>query len=256
MLFIKRGDHGPRVIMIQGILRAAGRPIVIDGDFGPATETAVIQYKATLPGATPGGQIDLATWSAISSSTGYRIINVVDAEDAAQRQRVMSGLTRAGAEAIIMHGMSNAVETAISEVINRAGASGILAMVRFYSHGGPGAQGVALGHDGGMMEHLSGISAQHFPAMRAQFARLNDVLAPFGCVDLMGCSVGAGDPGRTLLRNVADAAQRPCEAGIQPQYSQDVGYTVFNFEGPVRQVYPGHRTRAGWGHRVQVQMGG
>lgn len=256
MLLVKRGDVGPRVIMVQGILRATGNPVSMDGSFGPITEAAVIRYKATLPGATSGGQIDLETWRAITLSTGYRIINVVDAEDAAQRQRVMSGLTRAGAEAIIMYGMSNAVAQAISEVIERAGASGMVAMVRFYSHGGPGAQGVAMGHDGSMLDHLAGMSAQHFAAMRAQFQRLNDILAPFGCVDLMGCSVGSGETGKTLLRNVADAAGRPAEAGIQLQYSQDEGYKVFNFEGPIRQIYPGHRTRAGWAHHVQGMMGG
>src|SRR4051795_5302146 len=98
MIYVSRGDIGPRVIMIQGILRATGHKIVIDGNFGPATEAAVVQYKATLSGATAGGAIDLETWRAIERSTGYRIINVVDAEDAAQRQRVMSGLSRAGAE--------------------------------------------------------------------------------------------------------------------------------------------------------------
>src|SRR4051794_20685298 len=209
MLYVRRGDIGPRVIMIQGILKTVGQAVAIDGIFGPMTEAAVIRYKATLPGATPGGAIDLETWRVIERSSGYRIINIVDAEDPAQRQRVMSGLTRAGAEAIIMYGMSNAVAQAISEVINRAGASGVLAMVRFYSHGGPGAQGVGMGTDGGMLQHMSGVSSQHFPAMRAEFQRLNDVLAPFGCVDMMGCSVGSGTPGRTLLHNVADAVGRP-----------------------------------------------
>ena len=255
MLLVKKGDHGPRVVMVQGLLRATGNPVVIDGSFGPMTEAAVIRYKATLPGATPGGQIDLETWRVIERTTGYRIINVVDAEDAAQRQRVMSGLTRAGAEAIIMYGMSNAVTQAIGEVIDRAGGSGTLAMIRFYSHGGPGAQGVAMGHDGSMLPHLAGISLQHFEMMRAQFQRLNDVLTVWGCVDLMGCSVGSGQAGRSLLHKIADSAGRPAEAGIQVQYSQDVGYTVFNFEGPIREAYPGHRSRAGWGRHVQHLMG-
>lgn len=256
MIFVQQGDVGPRVIMIQGILRAAGHSISIDGIFGPRTEAAVIQYKSTLTGASAGGAIDLQTWRAIEASTRWRIINVVDAEDPAQRQRVMSGLTRAGAEVILMHGMCNAVTQAIDEVIGRASASGAYAMVRFYSHGGPGGQGIAQGHDGSMLDHLSGISAQHFPAMRAQFQRLNDVLAPFGCIDLMGCSVGAGDAGRVLLHDVADSAGRPAEAGIQTQYSDDVGNMVFNFEGPVRQVYPGSQTRGGWGHHVQAMMTG
>ena len=179
---------------------------------------------------------------------------MVDAEDPAQRQRVCSGLTRAGANPIIMYGMSNAVASAIDEVCNRAGGSGRIAMVRFYSHGGPGLQNVASGHDGGNLGHLSGISVQHFPAMRAQFERLGDVLAPFGCIDLMGCSVGDGAMGQTLLEGVAEAANRPAEAAYQTQYSQDVGYTVFNFEGPVRQCYPGRRSATAWGQRVTSWM--
>ena len=79
-------------------------------------------------------------------------------------------------------------------------------------------------------------------------------MAIWGCIDLMGCSVGAGNAGRSLLHKIADASGRPAEAGIQVQYSQDVGYTVFNFEGPVRDAYPGHRSRAGWGHHVQALM--
>lgn len=256
MLLVKRGDRGPRVIMIQGILRSMGSPISIDGAYGPATAAAVAAFQGRAGGGiSADGTVGLETWAAMERLSGYRIINVVDAEDAAQRQRVCSGLTRAGGDPIIMHGMSNAVMQAMDEVCNRAGGSGGVAMVRFYSHGGPGMQNVASGADGGNMGHLSGISVQHFPAMRAQFERLSDVLAPFGCVDLMGCQVGDGAQGRALLEGIADAANRPAEAAVQLQYSQDVGYTVFNFEGPVTQCYPGRRSRIGWGQRVQGWMG-
>ncbi|PZW50358.1 putative peptidoglycan binding protein [Humitalea rosea] len=255
MLLIRRGDRGPRVVMIQGILRAQGAHIDIDGAYGPNTAAAVSAFQQRAGGLLADGTIGLDTWRAIERVTGYRIINVVDAEDSAQRQRVCSGLTRAGGNPIIMYGMSNAVAAAMDEVVARAGAGGMTAMVRFYSHGGPGMQNVASGHDGGNMGHLSGVSVQHFPAMRAQFERLNDILAPFGCVDMMGCSVGDGAQGDALLNGISDAANRPAEAGIQVQYSQDEGHKVFNFEGPVKASYPGRRSRQAWGRHVQGWIG-
>lgn len=184
MLLARRGDRGPRVIMIQGILRA----------YGNATAAAVSAFQQRAGWLRADGSVGLETWRAIERITGYHIVNVVDAEDSAQRQRVCSGLIRAGGNPIIMYGMCNAVAAAMDEVTSRAGTGGMMAMVRFYSHGGPGMQNIASGRDGNNMEHLSGVSVQHLPAMRAQFERLNDLLAPFGCVDMMGCSTASPMP--------------------------------------------------------------
>jgi hypothetical protein len=257
MFLVKKGDVGPRVIMVQGILRKLGSGLTIDGDFGEATEAAAKEFQGRSDvRLTPDGQVGISTWQAIERLTGLRVFNIVDAEDPAQRTRVMGGLRRAGArDVIVMYGQSNALASAISQVVASAAASGVAAMVRFYSHGGPGAQNVAGGHDGAVLEpHRAGFSAALMPEMRPHFARLADILAPFGCVDLMGCSVGNGAPGQTLLGGIADAAQRPTEAGVNTQYSDDVGYQPHNFEGPVRQVYPGGATRHAWGTRVQGQV--
>lgn len=257
MFLVKRGDHGPRVVMIQGLLRAAGIAVTIDGSYGERTAAAVRTLQGRAGGGlVADGQVGIATWQAFERLTGYRIVNIVDAGDPAQLQRVTSGLRRAGDfNPIIMYGQSNAVASAIDQVMDRAGGSGTLAMVRFYSHGGQGMQNVAAGHDGSYMADLAGISLQYFAMMRSDFERLRDVLAIFGCVDLMGCSVGGGSQGAQLLRQVADAAGRPTEAGTDTQYSADVGYQPFNFEGTVRQVYPGGVGRGAWGRRVQSLMG-
>ncbi len=257
MFLIVQGHVGPRVVMVQGILRRLGADLTIDGDFGPVTAEAVRAFQRRSDvRLSPDGQVGIDTWHAIERLTGLRVFNVVDAEDPAQRTRVMGGLGRAGAhDVILMHGQSNALPSAISQVVAAAGASGVAAMVRFYSHGGPGAQNVAGGHDGATLTRdRAGFSAALMPEMRPHFARLADILAPFGCVDLMGCSVGNGGDGQTLLGGIADAAQRPAEAGINTQFSENVGYQPFNFEGPVRQVYPGGATRHAWGARVQGQV--
>jgi hypothetical protein len=256
MFLIKRGDVGPRVIMIQGILYELGANITIDGEFGRHTHQAVQDFQRRPDvGLHPDGQVGINTWQAMERITGYQVINVVDAEDPAQRLRVTSGLSRAGAHDVIeMWGQSNAVASAVSEVLSRAHGQGTAAMVRFYSHGGQGAQNVAAGHDPTMMSHLAGFTAAMMPQLASTFARLTDVLAPFGCVDLMGCSVGGGTAGQQLLTAMSNAVERPVEAGMNTQYSQDVGYIPFNFEGPVLQVYPSGVTRRAWGTQVQAQI--
>ena len=258
MFLIKRSHTGPRVIMLQGILRRLGASeLRIDGDFGQATYDAVKAFQSRADvRLTSDGQVGIETWKALERISGYRVINIVDAEDPAQRTRVMGGLNRAGAsDIILMWGQSNAVESAVSQALEMAGASGGVAMVRFYSHGGQGAQNVAAGHDGSMMQHLAGFSTSNFSQVRSSFAKLGDILAAFGCVDLMGCSVGGGTAGRQLLSGIADAVNRPVEAGVNTQYSADQGYEPYNFEGAVLKIYPGGASRNSWGQRVQ-NMGG
>jgi hypothetical protein len=240
--------------MIQGILKRAGAAnLQVDGEFGQNTVDAVKAFQGRSDvRLNPDGQVGIDTWKAMERITGYRVINVVDAQDPAQRTRVTNGLTRAGAtDVILMWGQSNAVESAVCEVLSQAGASGGVAMVRFYSHGARGAQNVAAGHDGSTMGDLAGFSTSNWTQVRGSFAKLSDILASFGCIDLMGCSVGGGAAGRQLLSGIADAVQRPVEAGINTQYSDNVGYEPFNFEGPVRQIYPGGASRASWAQHVQ-----
>ena len=253
MFLIKQGHIGPRVIMIQGILRSLGYELTIDGNFGPKTKAAVQNFQRR-PSVklSPDGKVGMDTWQTLRSISGYRVINVVDAEDPAQRKRVMGGLNRALArDVIIMYGQSNAIASAISQIMSRVNASGTVAMVRLYSHGAQGAQNVAAGKDGSMMAHRSGFTTAMLPQIKTDFSRLNDVLASFGCLDLMGCSVGGGVKGQRLLSGLANAVRRPAEGGMRVQYSTNTGYVPFNFEGAVRHVYPRGVSRKAWGRSVQ-----
>lgn len=256
MFLIKSGNTGPRVIMIQGILRELGADLSIDGSFGPKTAEAVraFQRRSDIR-LTADGQVGISTWQAIERITGYRVINIVDAEDPAQRERVTAGLNRAGARDVItMWGQCNAIASAVGQALDLAGASGVCAMVRFYSHGGEGAQNVAAGHDGTMFEHQAGFTAAMMPQLSGTFSQLGDILAAFGCVDLMGCSVGGGTNGALLMQRMADSVRRPAEGGTKTQYSQNEGYIPFNFEGRVRVAYPGGVSAREWGQHVQAQI--
>lgn len=60
---LQRGSSGQAVKNLQGLLKAANRPVDIDGDFGPATESALKgwQQAANVPGG-PDGICGQNTW--------------------------------------------------------------------------------------------------------------------------------------------------------------------------------------------------
>lgn len=61
---LRRGSRGPEVAELQTHLRATGLPVGIDGDFGPATELAVMRFQ-TDHRLTADGIVGPATWAAL-----------------------------------------------------------------------------------------------------------------------------------------------------------------------------------------------
>jgi peptidoglycan hydrolase-like protein with peptidoglycan-binding domain len=60
---IRRGDDGHPVRSLQQLLRAHGHTVVVDGDFGPATDAAVRALQ-TSRGLTADGIVGPQTWPA------------------------------------------------------------------------------------------------------------------------------------------------------------------------------------------------
>lgn len=63
------GDRGPAVLRAQRLLAQAGSRIVADGQFGPATLTAVRTFQA-LQGLVRDGVVGAATWAALRRAAG------------------------------------------------------------------------------------------------------------------------------------------------------------------------------------------
>jgi hypothetical protein len=61
---LRRGSSGKKVQEVQNALRVAGIPVVKDGVFGPATETAVKQFQRSR-GLTSDGVVGRRTWAAL-----------------------------------------------------------------------------------------------------------------------------------------------------------------------------------------------
>ena len=59
---LKMGSKGDYVVIAQGRLVVAGYDIVVDGNFGPKTKQAVIQFQKD-HGLTPDGVIGPKTWA-------------------------------------------------------------------------------------------------------------------------------------------------------------------------------------------------
>ena len=79
---LRRGDDGQPVRTLQYLLRARGRTVAVDGDFGPATERAVRSFQRSR-GLGVNGVVGERTWSALivtvrRGSTGDAVRAVQD----------------------------------------------------------------------------------------------------------------------------------------------------------------------------------
>ena len=61
---LRRGSRGDIVGECQALLRKKGFAVAVDGDFGPASELAVIQLQRAA-GLAPDGIVGAATWAAL-----------------------------------------------------------------------------------------------------------------------------------------------------------------------------------------------
>lgn len=61
---LRRGSKGADVRVLQEMLFVAGHPVKVDGDYGTATEKAVMAFQVIV-GIAPDGVVGQATWAAL-----------------------------------------------------------------------------------------------------------------------------------------------------------------------------------------------
>jgi hypothetical protein len=255
MILLKRGNTTPSVIVLQILLDAvAGSNLRVDGIYGIRTEQAVRGFQRQ-KGLSPDGIVGKSTWPTLAQLAGVTIADIVDVEDPAILAGEAADIRAAGGTPIILHGMSNGIGQAVSD-LRSTHTAGSVAILRFHSHGAPGDMNVSAGTGGDSRADLSGISHDNLNLIRPQLSQLGSFLAAFGCIEFHGCNVGQGPTGKTLLQGVANAAKRPTSAGRRTQYGGSGGYATFMFEGPVESAYPSGMTRSAWANRHQVRQSG
>ena len=239
--YLAQGDNLPAVGVLQKLLNRAGATLVADGNFGPLTNTAVVNFQRTrhMPAT---GIVDETTWSRIATGANLPIFNAIDVWDQSLWDMEARDIRLVGGNSSLIGGACNGVEQMVSDICSRARN---VFLLRFHGHGAPGVASVATGQ--GELDpdshERSDITAQ--PRIIATLARLRSIFGPYGCVQFMHCQTGSGRDGRRMLTRVANALNVPVSAGITDQLGG--GLSTFRFEGPTVTELPSGTLRQ-WCH--------
>jgi len=238
MMLLYQGDKRPVVTTMQKLLGG----LTCDGDFGPATATAVRNFQRA-NSLTPDGIVGPRTWSKLMILGDKLTVDVVDGTDPSLLQYEGADITAAGGRPIVYFGMSNGIEQMVQDVINRVGRNGRLALLRLHSHGAPGAMNISAGHEN-MDAHMSSLAASTLGYSGPILDRLGPYFMRAGSMELMGCNVGQGAQGRQLLDGACRRVMVPVTAAVLTQYGG--GNDTWRFEGPIRTGYPYGGSLKGW----------
>ena len=239
---MRNPDRLPAVGVLQKLLNArAGSSLVSDGVFGQRTKAAVQSFQRPR-GLMADGSVGQQTWPRLSQMTNnLKVVDCVDVFDPSLYQLEAQDIRRAGGNPLLIGGMCNGVEQAVTNIISEAG-SGVF-LLRFHGHGAPGVAGVSDGH-GDLGDHNSSIHMDNWTYLRPIIERLRNIFGPYGCIQFMHCETGSGPQGRTMLQNIANAVNVPATGGIQTQYGG--GSKTFRFEGPTYTAFPNGGNLASW----------
>ncbi len=238
---LRRGDNLPAVGVLQKLLNRGGARLVADGDFGPATQTAVTNFQRTR-GLAPDGAVGQNTWPRISANARLPIMDCIDIFDPSLMSLEMRDIQRAGGDPLVIGGASNGVEQAVQMIL--AASPGNVFLLRFHGHGAPGVAGFSDGQGNLGPGHRTDVNPQNLNIMLPVLGRLRGIFGPYGCVQFMHCSTGRGAGGHAVLTAIANAVNVPVSAGVFDQLGG--GTSTFRFEGPTFTAVPGGGTVAAW----------
>lgn len=241
--FLRFGDQLPSVGVLQKLLIRANAKIVADGIFGPKTLAAVKDFQRSCH-ISVDGDVGKDTWEWLVQGVDLPIFDCVDVFDATKLTGAVADFRLVGGNPILIGGMSNGVQQAISEICRVARNTFLL---RFTGHGAPGDAVISGGHGelDPNYDHRSGMDTSNIHQFQDALLRLRSVFGPYGTVQFMHCSVGRDPKGTNFLTKVANYLGVPATAGINLQYSGG-GLPSFRFEGPTKTVVPGGKSLKEW----------
>lgn len=175
-------------------------------------------------------------------ANNLKIVDCVDVFDPSLYELEAQDIRDAGGDPIMIGGMSNGVEQAVSDIVRTVGTGVFL--LRFHGHGAPGVAGVSDGHGGIAGEHGSSIHMGNWAYLEPIVRRLRPIFGPYGCIQFMHCETGNGPAGQTMLQNIANATGVPASGGNRTQFGG--GTRTFRFEGPTTTRCPGGQAMGVW----------
>lgn len=240
---LRQGDKLPAVGVVQKLLNRTGARLTCDGIYGPRTKAAVLEFQRPR-GLGRDGVVGQNTWPRLAAQENYLdIVDCIDVFDPSLQNLEARDIRMAGGNPLLIGGMSNGVEQAISNIV-RAARTGNVFLLRFHGHGSPGSAGVSDGQGNIPGEHLSSIHTGNLARLLPIVRRLRPIFGPYGCIQFMHCSTGRGPDGRRLLTSIANELQVPVSAGVIDQLGG--GLATFRFEGPTYTAFGGGTTLSQW----------
>jgi len=271
MIHIIYGDHGPRVVLLQALLRMKGHDVPMNGVFDRATWDAAVRLRIAT-GHEPRGPINSEIFASLLDGTRLKVIHSVDAQAGDVRVIAEKDLRARGIDPLLIkRRVGHGVEDAVKQIIHRAQGFRI-AMLRFIGHGNEGTwMSIAVGNPYHEREHghqtpaykamkadwHSYISLAHLADHLPTLVRLKPFFAPYGSVELHACMIG----GQTaMIKRLADLWEVPVSGGwnlqnvsadkIRDRYGWETTYTQI-FQGPVFTAYPYGLKMEEWAARME-----
>jgi hypothetical protein len=186
------------------------------------------------------------------------VVDVVDCTDLdLVKTEYKAVLARGRCPVVLLKGLSDPLTYMVTHVKRRAGNPRRIAHLRIHGHGAPGIQLIAAGQaleghgastralklvegrPGSIPHDRSVISVKNLRAITPTLRKLTPYFTATAAVWLMGCNVGKGKDGYTLLKGLARIWRVPVSAGSKVQYAGGPGDSAtFQLEGNVVTQYP------------------
>ena len=241
-IYLKKDNKIPAVGVLQKLLNRTGENLAIDGILGNKSKAAIkdFQRKRQL---SVDGIVGKNTWPRLVSNETLQIIDCIDVFDPSLYRLERLDIQKVGGMPILIGGMSNGIEQAVSDIIRAVGNNVFL--LRFHGHGTSGIAGISDGHGlGDGFDHRSSIDISNVAALMHILRRLATIFGPNGNIQFMHCSTGRGANGQNLLKQIADGIGVPVTAAIRDQLGG--GTSTFKFEGATFTAIPGGATLRNW----------
>lgn len=145
-------------------------------------------------------------------------------------------------------GMSNGVGQMVTNVARMA-KPGQVGVLRLWSHGSSGGQGVSTGFPDARFSvrgQRAGISQSSLPDLEPDFKRLAPYFSRPGRLELRGCSVGVGEDGPRLMRALATLTGADVYAALNAQPMGPIQWA-----GPVVRMRPNGTSTTGSGPEIK-----
>lgn len=267
MFFLRTNDRGPKLVLVQTLLRLKGFDVKISGNWDKKTFKAIDAYRSRL-NLPVGGPVDGKVFFHLIQGTKLKLIDSIDASAGRAGENSEKDLRTAGEVPLLNnhipgYGVSNAVNQIVGRSLNHR-----IALLRIMGHGNDGRWiSVAIGDpyhtrmsgESGRKEYEETMKADersyltnsHYSMHERDLARLKPYFASFGYVEIHSCYIA--EKQKPMLRRMADTFGVPVCGG---EGLQDTGgfYPSFLLEGEIFTAYPNGFDLASWSARIESSI--